>query len=101
LAALNSQLASNPVIVGEIHYPETTGGTKPPGVLIFAQTDLAGDMPYEILEFRQDDPGFPNDGTADQWFDASRFDSYQQLGYYLGHQAAGAALAIEELPTTS
>jgi hypothetical protein len=97
LSKLNSQLSAHAVISAAIHYPKKDGSTAPNGLLIFAQADLTSDMPYEVLEFTQDDPGFPNDGTADQWFDVDRFDSYQRLGYYLGVQAAHTASDIEML----
>jgi hypothetical protein len=82
------------VITGRIRYPSSN---RPEGVLIFAQADLTADMPYELLEFTQDDAGFPNDGTADQWFDVDRFDAYQQLGRALGTRAAETASEIEQL----
>jgi hypothetical protein len=84
LANLNSQLSAKAVVIGSISYPAED---VPDGVLIFAQADLTADMPYQVLEFTQDDPGFPNDGTADQWFDYARFDAYQNLGRYIGTAA--------------
>jgi hypothetical protein len=99
LAGLADRLSDDAVATATIHYPETDGVQPDDGILIFAQTDLTRDMPYELLEFTQSNPGFPNDGTADQWFDASRFDAYQRLGVYLGHRAAQTRAALVALRT--
>jgi excisionase family DNA binding protein len=74
------------VIVGKINYPDA-----PAGQLIFAQAALTTELPYQVLEYSQDDPGFPRDSTADQWFNSQQFDAYQQIGRYLGQQAMRAA----------
>jgi hypothetical protein len=84
---LNSRLSESAVISGTIRYPPTGNQEAKEGRLIFAQAGLTHGLPYDILEFTQDDPGFPNDGTADQWFDCDRFDAYKALGTYLGGQA--------------
>jgi hypothetical protein len=87
---LNALLSRSAVITGTIHYPKVGSCQAHDGTLVFAQADLTSDLPYDILEFTQDDPGFPNDGTADQWFDCDRFDAYQALGHYLGTKAVAA-----------
>ena len=84
---LNTRLSSSAVISGKITYPRIGNQDEMTGWLIFAQTDLTQELPYDLLEYTQDDPGFPNDGTADQWFDCNRFDAYKRLGVYLGEQA--------------
>ena len=55
---------------------------------MFAQAVLTPDAPYQLLDFPQGDPGFPNDSTGDQWFNAGQFDSYQTLGHFIGTAAA-------------
>jgi hypothetical protein len=88
LAGLNARMSNSAVIVGDIKYPEPDA---PPGKLIFAQAALTTGLPYHVLEYSQNDPGFPRDSTADQWFNSQQFDAYQQLGRYLGQQAVKAA----------
>ena len=82
LSKLNGVLSKSAVVAGKIRYP-----TGVQGDLVVAQANLTPDLPYELLDFTQADPGFPNDGTADQWFDVGRFDAYQELGRCLGTQA--------------
>jgi hypothetical protein len=92
---LNSRLVKSAIITGTIHYPTRGSEEAFDGRLIFAQADLTSGLPYDLLEFTQDDPGFPNDGTADQWFDCDRFDAYEALGRFLG------ACAVETQPIPS
>ena len=84
LAHLNARISSGAVIVGDITYP---GEGVPKGTLVFAQAALTTDLPYQVMEYSQNDAGFPRDSTADQWFNSQQFDAYQQLGRYLGEQA--------------
>jgi hypothetical protein len=63
---------------------------------MFGQPSRLPGLPYEVLEYSQDDIGFPRDGTADQWFNSDQFDGYQQLGRYLGERALAAAKAIQD-----
>jgi hypothetical protein len=92
LASLNARISETAVIVGTITYP----GDELQGTLIFAQAALTTDLPFHVLEYSQDDAGFPRDGTADQWFNSDQFDAYQQLGRYLGEQALTAAQKAEK-----
>jgi hypothetical protein len=88
LASLNGRLLARAVTTATIRYPERDDTKPADGLLIFAQASLTPDIAYDLLQFTQSDPGFPNDGTADQWFDASRFDAYHRLGLYLGREVA-------------
>ena len=97
LTDLNARLSKGEIIVGDITYPAVPrrsrrGGPacyeESSGVIVFAQAVLTPDMPYELLDFPQGDPGFPHDSTGDQWFNAGQFDSYQRLGHFIGKMAA-------------
>ena len=94
---LNARLSKGQVIIGDITYPAVPrhpGNNGPAyyqethGRIVFAQAVLTPDAPYELLDFPQEDPGFPHDSTGDQWFNAGQFDSYQRLGYFMGSMAA-------------
>jgi hypothetical protein len=110
--SLNTRLSKSAVTIGSITYPAVPCRRKtdngPPchhkethGELVFAQAVLTPDMPYQLLDFPQDDPGFPHDSTGDQWFNAAQFDSYQHLGHFIGQEAArrpAAAIGGHPLP---
>jgi hypothetical protein len=101
---LNTRLSKSQVTIGSISYPEVSRRRERPGSsgrrgkvegypattgqLVFTQAVLTPDMPYQLLDFPQDDAGFPYDASGDQFFNAAQFDAYQMLGNFLGHKAA-------------
>jgi hypothetical protein len=106
--SLNAHLSKSPVVTGKITYPEVAHrcepqGCAPPrgkedsnypqatGQLVFAQAVLTPDLPYQLLDYLQSNPGFPHDSTGDQFFNAAQFDAYQTLGYFLGQKAADSS----------
>lgn len=91
---LNARLSTSPVTLGSVTYPPVAGHQEAHGQLVFVQTVLTPDMPYQLLDFPQGNPGFPHDSTGDQFFNAAQFDAYQALGYFLGQQAADRAPGI-------
>jgi hypothetical protein len=88
LADLNSRLSQSSVITGTIAYPGINELPPIEGTLIVAQVNLTPDTPYHLLEFRQEYPDFPWEGSYDQWYNYAQFDAYQELGRFLGTQAA-------------
>jgi hypothetical protein len=103
---LNARLAKSQVAIGSIIYPKVArrgkGASDYPeadGHLIYAQAVLTPDLPYQLLDFPQNDPGFPNDSTGDQFFNAGQFDAYQMLGYCLGQKAADAGENLLSQPS--
>jgi hypothetical protein len=108
---LNKRLSKSAVTIAGIMYPEVArrktaddhrrSYQATSGEVVFAQAVLTPGMPYQLLDFPQDDAGFPHDSTGDQWFNAAQFDSYQQLGRFIGQEAArrpAAAVGDHPLP---
>jgi hypothetical protein len=93
LGPWNQRISQGCVITGTITYP--SGKT---GALVYAQAALTSGLPFEILEYAQNDVGFPRDKTSDQFFDVGQFDAYQGLGRYLGDQAVAAATRTFAVP---
>jgi hypothetical protein len=60
---------------GTIRYPD---GKE--GVLFYMKTTLTGDEPEDLLAYRRKNPSFPDQTTADQFFDEAQFESYRKLG---------------------
>lgn len=67
--------------VGTIHYDAVDPGA-PNGTLLFLKTILTGDEPTDVLNYQAANPEFPNQSTADQFFDESQFESYRALGFH-------------------
>jgi predicted acylesterase/phospholipase RssA len=53
----------------------TTGGT-----IIWIKPALTGDETADVKQYGLQNPVFPQQTTADQWFDESQFESYRALG---------------------
>ena len=63
--------------VGVIRYPDGVMGR-----LLYIKTTLTHDESVDVLEYSIREPSFPNQSTADQWFDESQFESYRKLGHH-------------------
>lgn len=46
-----------------------------------------------IVEYRNRNPSFPHESTADQFFDEGQFEAYRALGQHIGESALGHAPA--------
>ena len=83
-------------IRGEILY---RGGKK--GQLLYFKSCLTGEEPNDVKDYRRLHPEFPQQSTADQWFDESQFESYRELGFVaadkLFARAKSAAPSIESV----
>jgi patatin-like phospholipase len=53
------------------------------GVLIYIKPSLIGGEPRDILNYHRDNPTFPEEAIADQWFSESQFESYRALGNHM------------------
>jgi len=72
-------LAEKGFIRGSIMYDE-----KHEGVLIYIKTTLIPGMPKDIYGYKSAHKEFPDETTADQFFDEKQFEAYRELGYRLG-----------------
>jgi len=67
---------------GTIHY-----GDGKTGRIVYMKSTLTGTESAEIKDFHRRYPSFPHDSTADQFFDAERFEMYRLLGSQLAQRA--------------
>jgi len=81
------KLAQSGHAVGRIRYPDDSSAT-----LIYLKTTLIEDLPLGLLGYRGANPAFPDQSTADQFFDEEQFDAYRELGYRI----AAAMLSDEQ-----
>lgn len=70
--------------VGRINYGD---GEK--GWLLYVKSSLTGDENVYIEKYKAEEPTFPSQTTADQFFDEEQFEAYRALG----HHAAESVLA--------
>jgi hypothetical protein len=73
------KLAKQGYAVGTIRYPD-----KAPGRLLYVKATLVDNLPADLYAYRAVNEAFPNDTTANQFFDEDQFEAYRSLGYALG-----------------
>jgi hypothetical protein len=87
--ALSGRLAREPVVVGSFTYPPESGVPDDEhrrGWLVIGRAVLTPATPWPILSYAAGNPEFPNDGTADQWFDHEQFANYRLLGRHVAER---------------
>ena len=83
------KIAEEHCIVGSIKYTadhlEKLGraGEDPHGILIWVKPTLTGDEPADVRQYAIENGNFPQQTTADQWFDEAQFESYRKLGEHM------------------
>src|SRR5258706_13614491 len=75
-----SGLAGAGFEVGTVTYSATDKGT-----IIYIEPSMceARSESADLQNYRAEHPEFPQQATADQWFDESQFESYRKLGFEL------------------
>lgn len=74
----NIDFANKGYIVADIIYP----ANEPVGKLIYIKTTLTADIPAELLSYKQSHPTFPDETTADQFFNEKQLEAYRMLGLH-------------------
>ena len=80
-----TKLAKTGHLFGEIVYqkdPEN-GAASERGFLIYLKTSLTPGLSRELLNYKSNNPCFPDVTTADQFFDEAQVTAYAELGYEL------------------
>jgi predicted acylesterase/phospholipase RssA len=85
-------------VVGTIHYEKSHPST-PPGTLVYLKSSLTGDEPTDVLRYAAQNPEFPHQPTANQWFNESQFESYRMLGQHIVESLFGPVGKSDELAT--
>ncbi|HIE01145.1 MAG TPA: hypothetical protein EYP59_12800 [Thiotrichaceae bacterium] len=62
-------------VKGIIHYPNDKNGT-----LLYIKTAMTGNESEDLLAYRRQNTSFPDETTADQFFNEAQFESYRKLG---------------------
>ena len=75
-------LASQHAVVGTIHYNGLGGVDK--GTILFFKAALTGDEPPDVLQYWNWNKTFPNESTANQFYDEAQWESYRRLGEHSG-----------------
>ncbi|MEE9465917.1 MAG: hypothetical protein V3W14_10135, partial [Candidatus Neomarinimicrobiota bacterium] len=61
--------------------------------LLYIKTALIDEkLPADILGYHRLNPKFPDESTADQFFDERQFEAYRELGFILGRKASAKVI---------
>ncbi|WP_458368417.1 patatin-like phospholipase family protein [Pseudomonas mandelii] len=76
-------LCTQGYLIGEVHYDAQNVGK-----LVLIKPSLASlrNEPADVLNYAIQNPTFPHQTTADQFFDESQFESFRRLGKLIGEQ---------------
>jgi hypothetical protein len=74
---LGVAFAKEPFVVGDIRYPD---GVRC-GKLYYIKPAIFEGLRLHVLGFKGAFPEFPDDNTADQFFDEARFEAYREMGF--------------------
>jgi hypothetical protein len=75
-------------VKGNIYYPKDKDGQEQMGTLFYIKTSLTGKEPSDLLAYQRNEPTFPDETTADQFFNEAQFESYRKLGELVGDEVS-------------
>ncbi|MEO8351936.1 MAG: hypothetical protein ABI680_09405 [Chthoniobacteraceae bacterium] len=83
-----------------IRYPRDERGSEEVyGYLLYLKLSLTGNEGEFIRRYRLDEPVFPHQSTADQFFSETQFEAYRALGEHVGDKLFLKAIVGEEMAT--
>ena len=81
-----------------IHYGENEDGQEEIGHLLYLKSSLTGDENEYVKAYHRDEPSFPPQTTADQFFDETQFEVYRSLGEHIATAATNDPEIKKVLP---
>jgi hypothetical protein len=70
-------------------------GRDETGYLLYVKSSMTGDEAPYVKDYRSRNPAFPQETTADQFFDEAQFESYRALGYHAMNGALKAMMEVD------
>ena len=70
---------------GKVRYQ----GSGEPAEILYIKTKMLRDLPEDVNSYRRAHPPFPDQSTADQFFDEAQFEAYRELGFQVGKGLLG------------
>jgi len=83
------EYSKNGFALATIHYPNKTKK----GYLMIIKSLMIEDLPPSLFHYKSTHKNFPNQTTADQFFNENQFEAYRELGYQLTKQMCGTLLS--------
>ena len=76
-------------IAGQAGAPDSAPITR----IVLLKPRLTPSAPADVRQYGAMHPAFPQEGTADQFFDEAQWESYRALGVAIGRRIASGAVA--------
>ena len=93
----NAEYSTKGYFVATIDYGAYGGGPWPEkGTIIYLKTAMIQELSMTAKGYKGANPDFPNQTTADQFFDDEQFEAYREVGYRVADQMIGN-LALNDL----
>lgn len=73
--------------IAKVNYPDDSNS-----LLLYIKPSLIGVEPRDVLNYYASNPDFPQQSTADQFFDEAQWESYRKLGDLIGKSVFNDAL---------
>ena len=67
--------------IAKIKYSAVDGEDVEDGTLIYIKPTLDENQPIDIVQYQSVNPDFPHEGTLDQFYSETQFESYRKLGF--------------------
>jgi hypothetical protein len=90
---LGVAFAQQPFVIGKIRYPDDPVCGK----FYYIKPTIFSDLRLNLLGFKGAFPAFPDDSTADQFFDEGRFEAYRELGFACIEKMLSEQTTLKEL----
>jgi hypothetical protein len=76
--------------LGRIHYSKVDGTpAEDDGYLLYVKPCLNGTEPVNVYQYAHENPLFPHEPTADQFYSETQFESYRSLGEHMAGRIFG------------
>lgn len=93
----HAEYAERGYFLATIDYGRRGGGAWPAkGTVIYLKTAMIDELSMTARGYKGANPDFPNQTTADQFFDEEQFEAYREVGYRIAEQMIDD-LALDEL----
>ena len=85
-------------VLGKIYYGARQDPTNPTecGYLLYIKSSLTGDESEYIKAYKRNNATFPDETTADQFFDETQFECYRSLGEHIAAEMLAGIAKHEE-----
>jgi hypothetical protein len=83
----DAKFAGQGYMIGHITYADETTGW-----LIFMKTTLIKQVSFKVKGYAAQNKTFPDQTTADQFFDEVQFEAYRELGYRIADEMLGSGV---------